>query len=65
MQTGLNINSLDYLKTLLDLFHSETPNFFTELKHGKKKKAEKMKEKEKISKEKAPFGFLYDFLQTR
>ena len=38
MQTGLNINSLDCHKTLLDLFHSETPNFFTELKHSKKKK---------------------------
>ena len=58
MQTGLNINSLDYHKTLLDLFHYETPNFFTELKHGKK--AEELKEKDKISKEKAPFGFLYN-----
>ena len=45
-------------------FHSETPNFFTVLKHSENKKnslAEEMKEKEWISKEKAPFGFLYGF----
>ena len=45
-------------------FHSETPNFFTVLKHSENKKnslAEEMKEKEWISKEKAPLGFLYDF----
>ena len=38
MQTGLNINSVDCHKTLLDLFHSETPNFFTELKDSENKK---------------------------
>ena len=38
MQTGLNINYLDCHKTLIDLFHPETHNFFTELKHSQKKK---------------------------
>ena len=38
VQTGLNINSLDCHKTLLDLFQSETPNFFTELKHSENEK---------------------------
>ena len=58
------ILSLDCRKTFLGHFHSETPNFFTVLKHSENKKnslAEEMKEKEWISKEKAPFGFLYDF----
>ena len=35
---GIDINSLDYHKTLLDRFHSKTPNFFPELMHSANKK---------------------------
>ena len=32
------VNSLDCRKTFLGHFHSETPNFFTALKHSENKK---------------------------
>ena len=35
---GIDINSLDYHKTLLDRYHSKTPNFFPELMHSANKK---------------------------
>ena len=54
---GIDINSLDYHKTLLDRFHSKTPNFFTELKHGKKKKERKLKRKKIFRKRKLRLGY--------